>query len=70
MQRIGNKLIAEEGMTLTNGSAYGKRVYLAAGAAADEWREMTDEEAEEQTRELTDREALELLTEGKIHEAE
>ena len=57
-------------MTLTNGSAYGKRVYLAAGADADEWYEITDAEAKERTTELSDREALELLMEGEIHETE
>ena len=41
------KLIASEGMTLTNGKTYGKTVYLAQNDSADNWREITDAEAEE-----------------------
>lgn len=39
------KLTAAEGMTLTNGEAFGKEVYLGSGDAADNWTEITDEEA-------------------------
>lgn len=40
------KLTADDGMTLTNGETFGKVVYLAAGADPDNWREITDSEAE------------------------
>lgn len=38
-------LYADAGMTLTNGTDFGKVVVLAVGASADDWREITDEEA-------------------------
>lgn len=41
------KLIASEGMTLTNGETYGKTVYLAQNDSVDNWHEITDAEAEE-----------------------
>ena len=40
------KLIATEGMTLTNGEAYGKTIYLGCNDKAENWYEITDEEAE------------------------
>lgn len=40
------KLTASEGMTLTNGEAYGKEVYLACNDKPDNWYEITDEEYE------------------------
>ncbi len=39
------KLTAAEGMTLTNGTTFGKEVYLGSGDAADNWTEITDAEA-------------------------
>lgn len=39
------KLTAAEGMTLTNGEAFGKEVYLGTGDSADNWREIADAEA-------------------------
>jgi hypothetical protein len=46
-------LKADEGMTLTNGEAFGKVVYLGKNDSADNWHEITDEDAEEmQTAEL------------------
>ena len=39
-------LKADEGMTLTNGEAFGKVVYLGKNDSADNWHEITDEEAE------------------------
>ena len=45
MQRINNKLIADEGMALTNGEALGKTVHLASGDDGTGWREVTKEEA-------------------------
>lgn len=40
------KLTAAEGMTLTNGEAYGKEIYLGCNDIPDNWREITDSEAE------------------------
>ena len=42
-----HKLTAAEGMTLTNGSAFGKEVFLGCNDTADNWREITDAAAEE-----------------------
>lgn len=41
------KLTADEGMTLTNGEAFGKEVYLGKNDSAENWHEITDAEAEE-----------------------
>ena len=41
------KLTASKGMTLTNGETFGKTIYLAQNDTADNWREITDAEAEE-----------------------
>lgn len=41
------KLIAADGMVLTNGNTFGKEVYLGSGDSPDNWREITDEEAKE-----------------------
>ncbi len=38
-------LTADEGMTLTNGEAFGKVVYLACNTSPDNWREIPDSEA-------------------------
>ena len=40
------KLTAAEGMTLTNGAEFGKEIYLGKNDSADNWHEITDEEAE------------------------
>ena len=40
------KLTAAEGMTLTNGEAFGKEIYLGCNDSADNWQEIADEEAE------------------------
>ena len=39
-------LKAEEGKTLTNGETFGKVVYLGINDSADNWHEITDEEAQ------------------------
>lgn len=52
MKQIDNVLIAEEGMTLTNGEGFGKKVYLGHGADASEWEEITDAEAAERKRDM------------------
>ena len=40
------KLTAAEGMTLTNGEAYGKEIYLGINDSPDNWHEITDAEYE------------------------
>lgn len=40
------KLEAAEGMMLTNGESCGKVVYLGANDRAENWREITEAEAE------------------------
>lgn len=42
-----NVLKADEGMTLTNGKAFGKTIYLGINDNKSNWREITDTEAEE-----------------------
>lgn len=37
-------ITASEGMMLTNGTAYGKTLWLAEGMDASEFREITEEE--------------------------
>lgn len=41
------KLTAAEGMTLYNGSAFGKEVYLGGSDCPENWQEITDAEAAE-----------------------
>ena len=38
-------LTADEGKTLTNGETFGKTVVMPVSANADDWHEITDEEA-------------------------
>ena len=42
-----NVLKADEGMTLTNGEAFGKTIYLGINDSVENWHEITDKEAEE-----------------------
>ena len=51
------KLTASEGMTLTNGEAFGKEVYLGCNDKPENWREITDEEAEKLQEEISVEEA-------------
>lgn len=57
MEIINNKLIASEGMTLTDGEAFGKTVHLASGADASQWYAITDEEAAVLKRDLEEAQA-------------
>lgn len=41
------KLIASDGMMLTNGEVFGKEVFLGTGDSADNWHEITEAEAQE-----------------------
>ena len=40
------KLVAAEGMTLTNGQAFGKTIYLGNQDKAENWQEIPDTQAE------------------------
>lgn len=42
----GNELKAEKGMKLTNGHTFGDTVRLSENDSADNWHEITDEEAQ------------------------
>ena len=44
-----NELIADEGMTLTNGETYSKHVYLGKWDSAENWWEIPDEDVPEET---------------------
>lgn len=57
MQRIDNKLIADDGMTLTNGEAFGKTVWLASGDDGSKWSEVMDAEADDMRRDLEEAQA-------------
>lgn len=57
MQKIDNKLIADDGMIMTNGEAFGKTVWLASGDDGSGWREVTDAEAEAMKRDLEEAQA-------------
>ncbi|MBR2471274.1 MAG: hypothetical protein IKB55_01185 [Clostridia bacterium] len=46
------KLAAAEGMTLTNGTEFGKEIYLGKNDNADNWYEITDKEAEKLQKEM------------------
>ena len=37
------KIVATDGMILTNGETYGKIVYLGSGDKVDNWHEITEE---------------------------
>lgn len=50
------KLTASDGMTLTNGEAFGKEIYLGVNDKAENWSEITDAEAEERQKELLPKE--------------
>ena len=53
------KLTAAEGMTLTNGEAFGKEIFLGINDSADNWHEISDKEAERiQEERLPDNEQI------------
>ena len=47
------KLTAADGMTLTNGAEFGKEIYLGINDSADNWHEITDEEAQKLQEEVS-----------------
>lgn len=48
------KLTASEGMTLTDGETYGKEIYLANTEKAENWYEITDDEAKSLQQDSTE----------------
>jgi hypothetical protein len=44
------KLIASDGMVLTNGRAYGKTIFLGINDRAENWREIPEGEYAEATK--------------------
>lgn len=40
------KLVADDGMTLTNGDSYGKTIYLGVNDSPENWHEITEAEAD------------------------
>lgn len=65
------ELIAADGMEITDGNAYSKRLLVGLHGDESKWYEITEEEAEERRREteeqgeeLTDDEALDILLGG------
>lgn len=51
------KIMANVGMVLTNGEAFGKEIYLGVNDSAENWREITDAEYE---KILSEQEAAEI----------
>ena len=41
------RLVASEGMVLTNGEVYGKEIYLGCNDKPENWSEISDEEYEQ-----------------------
>lgn len=39
-----NIITADEGFVLTNGEAYGEKIYLSSNDTLDNWHEITEEE--------------------------
>ena len=46
-------LIASDGMILTDGTIYGRKIYLQHGRNPDDFYEITDEEYEKRMEEMT-----------------
>lgn len=65
------RLVADNGMTLTDGQSFSKDLLVGLHGNADAWGEITDDEAarrqaEQDDPELTDEEALEILLGGGV----
>lgn len=57
--KVRNIIYADEGMVLTNGTEYGRIIYLAEGVSAEDYHEITDAEyeailAEQEAKSLAD----------------
>lgn len=50
MRRI--KMVATEGMILTNGEIYGKEVFLGTGDSPDNWWEISEREYEKKMEDM------------------
>ncbi len=44
MRTNGNEIIADDGMTLTNGETYSKHVFLGKWDSVENWNEIPDED--------------------------
>ena len=51
-------LIADEGMTYTNGYVYWKKVYLGVNDSPENWNPITDAEAEERKNEVIENDLI------------
>jgi hypothetical protein len=58
------KLIADEGMTLTDGEIFGKEVYLGKTDFPERWQEIPDAEAEKLQKELEAKAMVESMMEN------
>lgn len=54
---VGNIITPDEGMTLTNGEVYSKRVYLGVNDRPENWWEITDSEVPDPDEPVTGDEA-------------
>ena len=50
----GNKLIADEGKSLTNGAIYSKLVWLGIHDSVENWQEIPDEEIPAEQEDATE----------------
>ena len=61
-----NTIKADEGMVLTDGNAFGTTVYLGKYDSADNWHEITEEEAERMQNALAETPAETEATEADL----
>ena len=57
-----NKIIPDEGKTLTNGETYSKMVFLGILDSPENWREIPDEDVPVESRMEDKAEAYDILT--------
>lgn len=67
-------LIADEGMVLTDGECYGKRIYLGENRSSSEFWQISQEVYEklqaEEEEQLTAEEALNIIMGGEVNDEE